>query len=412
MCANCTRPDPLLIRCAPFGMRRIENGRRSRPRGSLRLFAVMSVATRNRGSSQWNFANSSPRLRDDGSSSSRSSSLGPFWRRGCLRGDAGLFGQLANLHLHPGEQLRGGVPGRNVLCAACDVLRRAGQRRLGPHQGHQPSWSLADPGRALQECLGHRQHEHGRHRHHRQSWLPRPGAAHRRDRRRRDDQPRGSTRASPGPGRAASRPGTCRRQGVLQLVSDQPQHPAQRRRRRHPRTAHRPCWRSLARAARHVSQLCRRGSRIRRAPPCWSLSRKTAPSRSTRLVSDPQGSREIAEAFRVLRTNLQFVNVDAEMRCIVVSSALANEGKTMSAANLSVLAGPERCLGASHRLRLPQPADAAAARPRAVRRPFHGSPRPGVAQRSSADAHERHLVPCHGSRTPQPRRGPSDAGHA
>ncbi|WP_435745261.1 polysaccharide biosynthesis tyrosine autokinase [Nocardioides sp. SYSU DS0663] len=43
-----------------------------------------------------------------------------------------------------------------------------------------------------------------------------------------------------------------------------------------------------------------------------------------------------AEAFRVLRTNMQYVEVDHEQRVFVVSSSLPGEGKTTTAANLAV----------------------------------------------------------------------------
>lgn len=43
-----------------------------------------------------------------------------------------------------------------------------------------------------------------------------------------------------------------------------------------------------------------------------------------------------AEAFRVLRTNLQFVNVDRRERMFVVSSSVPGEGKTTTAVNLAV----------------------------------------------------------------------------
>jgi receptor protein-tyrosine kinase len=42
-----------------------------------------------------------------------------------------------------------------------------------------------------------------------------------------------------------------------------------------------------------------------------------------------------AEAFRAIRTNLQFLNVDAPPRVIVVSSSLPGEGKSTLAVNLS-----------------------------------------------------------------------------
>ncbi|MEH3034317.1 MAG: polysaccharide biosynthesis tyrosine autokinase [Aeromicrobium erythreum] len=52
------------------------------------------------------------------------------------------------------------------------------------------------------------------------------------------------------------------------------------------------------------------------------------------LSAETGGS--LAEAFRVLRTNLQFVKIDAERQAILVSSALPNEGKTLVATNLAL----------------------------------------------------------------------------
>lgn len=63
------------------------------------------------------------------------------------------------------------------------------------------------------------------------------------------------------------------------------------------------------------------------------------------LPFDPQVKKEplstesggsLAEAFRVLRTNLQFANIDANAQAILVSSALPNEGKTLVATNLAL----------------------------------------------------------------------------
>ena len=53
------------------------------------------------------------------------------------------------------------------------------------------------------------------------------------------------------------------------------------------------------------------------------------------LVSmhDDQGG---LEDFRTIRTNLQFADVDNPPRLIVVSSAIANEGKTVAACNLAI----------------------------------------------------------------------------
>lgn len=51
--------------------------------------------------------------------------------------------------------------------------------------------------------------------------------------------------------------------------------------------------------------------------------------------NDPHSSR--AEAFRKLRTNLQFLGVGADDRVFVISSAVAGEGKTQVATNLAVV---------------------------------------------------------------------------
>ncbi|MEP9382459.1 polysaccharide biosynthesis tyrosine autokinase [Nocardioides cheoyonin] len=56
----------------------------------------------------------------------------------------------------------------------------------------------------------------------------------------------------------------------------------------------------------------------------------------TPLVSDIAGHSPRAEAFRVLRTNLQFIDVDSPQKVFVVTSAIPNEGKTSTAANLAI----------------------------------------------------------------------------
>jgi non-specific protein-tyrosine kinase len=58
-------------------------------------------------------------------------------------------------------------------------------------------------------------------------------------------------------------------------------------------------------------------------------------SRRPLIVQDqPQSSR--AEAFRQLRTNLQFIDIDVHPRSIVVTSSLAQEGKSTTACNLAI----------------------------------------------------------------------------
>lgn len=53
------------------------------------------------------------------------------------------------------------------------------------------------------------------------------------------------------------------------------------------------------------------------------------------LISDELGS-ALSEAFRVLRTNLQFSSLDASRQMLVVTSAVPNEGKTFIATNLAI----------------------------------------------------------------------------
>jgi polysaccharide biosynthesis transport protein len=52
------------------------------------------------------------------------------------------------------------------------------------------------------------------------------------------------------------------------------------------------------------------------------------------MVADPNGVH--AEAFRILRTNLDFVRLDREARTIMITSAIEGEGKSTTAANLAI----------------------------------------------------------------------------
>nr|WP_243863856.1 CpsD/CapB family tyrosine-protein kinase [Brooklawnia cerclae] len=64
----------------------------------------------------------------------------------------------------------------------------------------------------------------------------------------------------------------------------------------------------------------------------------------SRAHPDLQGDFRASEALRKLRTNLRFVNIDQELRCIVVTSPLAGEGKSSVASSLArvmALAGQE-----------------------------------------------------------------------
>jgi capsular exopolysaccharide synthesis family protein len=54
------------------------------------------------------------------------------------------------------------------------------------------------------------------------------------------------------------------------------------------------------------------------------------------LISDVEGTSDRVEAFRVLRTNMQFVDLDSERQMLVISSAVPDEGKTVTATNLAI----------------------------------------------------------------------------
>jgi receptor protein-tyrosine kinase len=49
------------------------------------------------------------------------------------------------------------------------------------------------------------------------------------------------------------------------------------------------------------------------------------------------GDSPVAEAYKALRTNLLFSSVDREVKTIVITSAVANEGKSRTAANLAIV---------------------------------------------------------------------------
>lgn len=71
------------------------------------------------------------------------------------------------------------------------------------------------------------------------------------------------------------------------------------------------------------------------------LARLPRPARALRtqlrpaMLDDPHGSE--AEAYRVLRTNLDFFNIEHGARSVMITSAGPNEGKTTTTANLAVV---------------------------------------------------------------------------
>ena len=54
------------------------------------------------------------------------------------------------------------------------------------------------------------------------------------------------------------------------------------------------------------------------------------------LLTDLGSFAPRTEAFRLLRTNMQFLDLDSQPRCLVISSALQGEGKTMVSTNLAI----------------------------------------------------------------------------
>lgn len=62
-----------------------------------------------------------------------------------------------------------------------------------------------------------------------------------------------------------------------------------------------------------------------------------APKHPLIVQSDPHGSR--SEAFRTLRTNLQFVDIANRPKSLVITSSLPGEGKSTTAANLALTLG-------------------------------------------------------------------------
>ncbi|MGN6782427.1 MAG: polysaccharide biosynthesis tyrosine autokinase [Marmoricola sp.] len=71
--------------------------------------------------------------------------------------------------------------------------------------------------------------------------------------------------------------------------------------------------------------------------PIMSFVVDDASAKSAPLVSDPAAHTSRAEAFRLLRTNLQFLDLDSRPSSFVITSALPSEGKTSTATNLAIV---------------------------------------------------------------------------
>ena len=55
------------------------------------------------------------------------------------------------------------------------------------------------------------------------------------------------------------------------------------------------------------------------------------------LIADRDAKSPAAEAYRTIRTNIQFSNVGQELKTIIVTSATPNEGKSTTISNLAVV---------------------------------------------------------------------------
>ncbi|WP_110208515.1 polysaccharide biosynthesis tyrosine autokinase [Nocardioides daejeonensis] len=76
-------------------------------------------------------------------------------------------------------------------------------------------------------------------------------------------------------------------------------------------------------------------SRVAGAPVMASVAFDKSVQRQP-LLSDVHGFSPRAEAFRLLRTNLQYLDLDEQPKCLVISSPVPGEGKTSTSTNLAV----------------------------------------------------------------------------
>ena len=71
-------------------------------------------------------------------------------------------------------------------------------------------------------------------------------------------------------------------------------------------------------------------------PTLGTVSRITGDTQQGKLIASQPRS-PVAESYRVLRTNLQFSNVDRRLCSIMVSSPSPGEGKSLTSANLAII---------------------------------------------------------------------------
>ena len=78
----------------------------------------------------------------------------------------------------------------------------------------------------------------------------------------------------------------------------------------------------------------RSGSAASRCSPACPRPTRSWRRRQLVMLNEPSGTR--AETFRMLRTNLEFVTLGRDMRTIMITSAVEQEGKSTTIANLAV----------------------------------------------------------------------------
>ncbi|GAE46924.1 tyrosine-protein kinase EpsD [Mesobacillus boroniphilus JCM 21738] len=66
------------------------------------------------------------------------------------------------------------------------------------------------------------------------------------------------------------------------------------------------------------------------------VNKKMAMDSRRKLVSALDPKSPITEQYRTIRTNIQFASIDKELNTIMVTSAGPGDGKSTTAANLSV----------------------------------------------------------------------------
>ncbi len=72
-------------------------------------------------------------------------------------------------------------------------------------------------------------------------------------------------------------------------------------------------------------------------PPLATIARIKGSDRPVKLITATDARSPISEAYRLLRTNIEFSAVDKPIRTIVVTSSGPVEGKTLTSANLAVV---------------------------------------------------------------------------